>query len=432
MFRISPLLIAATLGWASLAIGQQQDEDWSYQIELIGRPPNTIQQIIITGYNGEGGEATIPSEIGGLPVRTVGSGRGSIDVLSKLTGITIPDSVTRIDDYAFWKPTNLVNVTIGSSVQSIGYGAFGHGGKISSIVIPDSVTTLGTYGFYKATNLASVVLGSGLTNIGIAEFSDCPNLGQIVIPPSVKSIGDYAFNYGSGLTNVVIGQGVTNIGKYAFNACSNLPTVTVPGNVTTLGKGAFSDCTSLTNVVLHDGITSIGSEVFAFCDSLMTATIPESVTHISDSLFDTCANLASVVIGGNVATIGDYAFADCPQLTTILFLGSPPVLSGTTQDLFATNSGTADVSHLPGSPGWGGSFAGRSTWVFSPVSGPSGFGGGQFGFSWSGTGSVPMSVQRNMSLGYGPWDTIGTGITNGFFVDPATPPGSACYRAVFR
>lgn len=431
MFRFPALFFASTLGLTSLALGLVSG-DWTYRVDQIGRPPDTIHQITITGYNGEGGEVTIPSEIDGIPVRTVGSAQGSIDLSSKLTGITIPDSVTRIANYAFWEPANLVNVTIGSSVQSIGYGAFAYGGKLASIVIPDSVTTFGTYGFYQATNLASVVLGAGLTNIGKAEFYDCPNLRQIVIPSGVKSIGDYAFTFDTGLTNVVIGQGVTNIGKYAFQSCGNLPSVTVPGNVKVIGLNAFAECASLTNVVLHEGITDIGPWAFSACDSLMTATIPESVTNIPDSLFDTCANLASVVIGGNVAAIGDYAFADCPQLATILFLGSPPVLSGPTHDLFATNSGGADVSYLPGSPGWEGSFAGRGTWVFSPVSGQSGFGGGQFGFSWSGTGSVPMSVQRNMSLGDGQWDTIGTGITNGFFVDPATPPGSACYRAVFR
>lgn len=413
------------------AVGQTNG-DWVYLVTQSGRPPNSVYSVTIKEYIGPGGVVTIPEIIDGKPVRTIGNKMQSIDPTSKLVGVVIPGSVTNIANYAFWKLTNLVDVTIGSSVQSIGFGAFGHAGNLTNIVIPDSVTTFGTYGFYMATNLTNVVLGAGLTNIGLAEFSDCPNLRQIVIPSGVKSIGKYAFNFGAGLTNVVIGQGVTNIGEFAFHSCSNLPTVTVPGNVKSIGMGAFSESTSLTNVVLDEGITSIGSSAFAFCDSLMTATIPESVTNIPASLFDTCANLASVVIGSNVATIGDYAFADCPQLATVLFLGSPPVLSGSTYDLFSTNSAAADISRLPDSQGWSGSFAGRSTWIFAPVSGQAGFSDGQFGFSWSGTGSVPMSVQRSMSLGDGPWDTIGSGITNGLFVDPTTPAGSASYRAVFH
>ena len=41
-----------------------------------------------------------------------------------MKSITIPDGVTRIEDYAFEGCSNLKSITIPSSVRSIGFGAF--------------------------------------------------------------------------------------------------------------------------------------------------------------------------------------------------------------------------------------------------------------------------------------------------------------------
>ena len=44
---------------------------------------------------------------------------------SGLTSVTIPDSVTSIDDYAFYDCTGLTRVTIPESVTHIGYSFYG-------------------------------------------------------------------------------------------------------------------------------------------------------------------------------------------------------------------------------------------------------------------------------------------------------------------
>ena len=56
--------------------------------------------ITITGYTGPGGTVSIPATINGLPVTSIGD-RVFVDHTS-LTGITIPNSVTNIGDYAFY------------------------------------------------------------------------------------------------------------------------------------------------------------------------------------------------------------------------------------------------------------------------------------------------------------------------------------------
>ena len=55
--------------------------------------------ITITGYSGEGGAITIPDEIDGLPVTSIGN--FAFYLCTGLTSVTIPDSVTSIGYDAF-------------------------------------------------------------------------------------------------------------------------------------------------------------------------------------------------------------------------------------------------------------------------------------------------------------------------------------------
>ena len=59
----------------------------------------TATEVSITGYTGAGGAVTIPSTIGGLQVTGFGT---SFYYKTTLTSITIPDSVTRIENEAFF------------------------------------------------------------------------------------------------------------------------------------------------------------------------------------------------------------------------------------------------------------------------------------------------------------------------------------------
>jgi hypothetical protein len=54
-----------------------------------------------------------------------------------------------------------------------------------------------------------------------------------------------------------------------------------------------------------------------------------------------------------------------------------------------------------------------------------------FSLTWSGTGSLPVTIQRREALASGQWTTIGQQVTTGQFTDPNTPPGQAFYRVVY-
>jgi hypothetical protein len=54
-----------------------------------------------------------------------------------------------------------------------------------------------------------------------------------------------------------------------------------------------------------------------------------------------------------------------------------------------------------------------------------------FTLTWSGTGSLPVTIQRRDALASGQWTTIRQQVTTGQFTDPNTPPGRAFYRVVY-
>ena len=224
---------------------------------------------------------------------------GAFTNCSNLTSITIPDSVTSIDDRAFAGCSSLTNITIPDSVTSIGDSAFQYCDDLTSITIPDSVTSIGDYAFRGCSSLTSITIPSGVTSIGDSVFSECSSITSITIPSSVMSIGDSA-----------------------FSECSSITSITIPSSVTSIGDYAFSECSSLTSVTIGDSVTSIGYFAFYNCSSLTSITIPNNVTSIRDSAFFECSSLTSITIPDSVTSIGYKAFAGCSSLIRINYQGT--------------------------------------------------------------------------------------------------------------
>ena len=65
--------------------------------------------------------------------------------------------------------------------------------KITKCIIPDSVTHIGSYTFYKCKSLTSITIPNNVTGIGKYAFSYCELLTSITIPNSVSYIGDDVF-----------------------------------------------------------------------------------------------------------------------------------------------------------------------------------------------------------------------------------------------
>ena len=146
------------------------------------------------------GDVSIPSEIEGCVVRSIG--KSAFEYCESLTSINIPDSVTSIGYYAFWGCHRLTSITIPDSVTSINSGTFWGCYRLTSITIPDSVTSIGAEAFSGCSRLTSINIPDSVTSIGDGTFYGCTNLTSINIPDGVTSIGYYAFYDCSSLTSI--------------------------------------------------------------------------------------------------------------------------------------------------------------------------------------------------------------------------------------
>lgn len=271
----------------------------------------------ITKYIGEDTKLTIPSEIGGKAVKSIGD--GAFKYCRTLTSITIPNSVTSISDWAFYECSYLTNVIIPNSVVSIGKNAFNGCMKLASVNIPDSVTDIGDHAFAYCESIKSITIPKNVKSIGIGVFDDCSSLTSF----SVDSENPYFTAEDGVLYNkdktelircpetkksVTIPNSVTVIGDSAFYMCSSLTKISKPVNCTSIGENAFYGCTGLTVMAMPNKLTNIGSHAFSGCAGLKSVTLSGSVTSIGAWAFDGCTSLKSITIPKSVTKIGNYAF----------------------------------------------------------------------------------------------------------------------------
>ena len=166
--------------------------------------------------------------------------------------INIPETMTRIPDYAFYKYKNLKEVIIPKSVTEIGKYAFGYCSKLNmDLVISDAVSSIGEYAFASCESLKSLTLGNSLTKILNGTFFEC-GFTSIDLGNSVNFIGARAFKNCRNITRVVIPNSVETIGYSAFYYCSNLSEITIPKSVKEIGTYAFEEDYELKNVHIED------------------------------------------------------------------------------------------------------------------------------------------------------------------------------------
>lgn len=132
-----------------------------------------------------------------------------------LTSVVIPNSVTSIGDRAFYvnpylgysnhRGSSLVSVTIGNSVVLIGKQAFQECSKLTNIIIPNSVTTIDDNAFYGCSSLVSVTIGSSVSLIGGQGFANCDKLANVYslnpVTPTLENLC-FGFDVNDGGVNV--------------------------------------------------------------------------------------------------------------------------------------------------------------------------------------------------------------------------------------
>lgn len=161
--------------------------------------------------------------VGDLNYKLTGTKEVTVTGLAKVTDtLVIPSSVTiggkvykvtAIQDKAFYRNEDIVNVTIGNNVVNVG-----------------------KYAFYQCSGLETVKFGKRVAIINTCAFTQCPNLENVTLPSSIRKIGAKAFYHCTSIKIFKInGSALEYVGKKGL-AINKTVTLRLPKKVYTRYK----------------------------------------------------------------------------------------------------------------------------------------------------------------------------------------------------
>lgn len=167
----------------------------------------TVKLTEMVRYAPTNGNVVIPSKVtntnDGLEYTVTGLDKHCF-VYSEITSVFIPNTVTRIDSFAFRECQKLKTVTFesGNKMTRLYRSTFEYCGAMESIVLPDGITVIEDWNFLECKSMTSVTLPSKITNIMNFAFRDCPLLEELICPATFPpTVADGTF-YATFITDV--------------------------------------------------------------------------------------------------------------------------------------------------------------------------------------------------------------------------------------
>lgn len=356
MKKLIVMILAVVLVCGIFVTGSFAEDNGTFQYTV--KTDGTAE---ITGVVGRKlKDGNIPSELDGHKVTSIGwSAFNFCDVPAE---ITIPDTVTFLNNFAFGNCRKLKTVNIPDSLTEVAEGIFIGCQALTTInVSPDHPVFVVNNKMLinKQTMTVIQYLGQkaepfeiiwGIKEIGTGAFEDS-KLTSIVIPASVTKIGNYAFRSMKGLKEITIPEGVTSIGNQVFLG-TGLSTIKFPSTLQEIGFGCFTNCKKLKSMEVDpanpfmemqgsllvdkqhsrlffhldqdkgtfeipEGIEIIGGGAFIENRNLKEIILPESLKYIDSDAFQFCTGLTSINLPAGLKMISGYAFGGCSNLKSV-------------------------------------------------------------------------------------------------------------------
>lgn len=264
------------------------------------------------------------------------------------SNITLPNTVTKINDDALKGNKKIVSVTIPGSVKDIGNNAFQGCPNLEEIIFtnPDTASNnliIRINAFQNCPKLTKCEIPARANQVVGNIFKGCTSLTEI----KVNANNPYYFAqdgvlFGPALVNyqpqyedaytlqsypagregaytipsIVHGKKIDQIWTSGFEGASGLTGISIPSSIGRLGTAAFEG-TGLTHVTIPDTVQQVDPAVFQNCTKLVSVKLPAGLAEIDQYMFANCISLQYVDMPDSITKINIYAFHNCTSLTSL-------------------------------------------------------------------------------------------------------------------
>ena len=318
------------------------------------------------------------TELEGIPI--VGIGENALYNDTKINSLSLPSSIERVKSGAFWKASNLKNVTFadkGKGLKTIGMYAFADCSSLESIDLSNSsITEIPENAFSNCTSLKTVKLPSTVTKIADDAFADCKKLEEIqglsnckiseigkdafagcynlktfdISSATITSLPDTICSNMYALTSIHLPKTLTSIGTSALEGCKKLEEITGISDckLTSIGANAFASCSALKEVDLSkSSFTALPTSAFAKDTALTSVKLPDSLTEIGEKAFVGCGAMEKIDLSNTkLTTIGKNAMA---EMNDLMYINLPDTVKNVGQSAFdiSVPLDSSDTAFMP-------------------------------------------------------------------------------------
>ncbi len=217
----------------------------------------SIGTVAFAECRGFNGDLILPDGL-----QRIGSGAFAFcdfDGLVKISG-----NVKKIPSLAFKACEKISALEIGEGVEEICEQAFHSCVSLKGdLIIPDTVQKIEKYAFWGCGFDGQLKLGSGIKILDGYSFSKSGNFSEVVFSEGLEEIGECAFDHCKFKGGIILPEGLKKVGAYAFQYCDEADgELYLPSTLEVISDGAFNHCMKLKGdtLVFPDGLKMIGGD----------------------------------------------------------------------------------------------------------------------------------------------------------------------------